>query len=116
MRSEFINVIGRSSMSIALQRVAADRQQAITLISAKFDRLVMLEAEPSPTAGENQLLCSDPDDQVFLDLAVTRGASFLLSRDRALLKLARRANFLFNLSILTPDQFTEVMDARTTGV
>lgn len=116
MRSEFVNVIGRGCMSIAVQRVAADRQQAITLISAKFDRLVLLEAEPSPAASSNRLLCSDPDDQVFLDLAVTRGATFLLSRDRALLKLARRANFLFNLSILTPGQFTEVIGSRTAGV
>lgn len=35
--------------------------------------------------------CSDPDDQMFIDLALATGASCLLTRDRALLKLRSRA-------------------------
>lgn len=35
--------------------------------------------------------CADPDDQKFLQLAHACGASWLLSRDKALLALARRA-------------------------
>lgn len=35
--------------------------------------------------------CKDPDDQVFIDLALHVGASWLFSKDAALLKLARRA-------------------------
>jgi predicted nucleic acid-binding protein len=35
--------------------------------------------------------CSDPDDQMFIDLALAAGASCLLTRDRALLKLRSRA-------------------------
>jgi uncharacterized protein len=35
--------------------------------------------------------CTDPDDQKFLDLAVTAGARFLYTKDRALLRLASRA-------------------------
>ena len=45
--------------------------------------------------------CKDPDDQVFIDLALQRGARWLLSKDAALLKLARRARPL-GLSILPP--------------
>lgn len=37
------------------------------------------------------LRCTDPDDQKFIDLALQAGASMLLSRDRAVLKLAARA-------------------------
>ena len=37
------------------------------------------------------LRCTDPDDQKFIDLALQAGASALLSRDRAVLKLAARA-------------------------
>ena len=37
------------------------------------------------------LRCTDPDDQKFIDLALRAGASALLTRDRAVLKLARRA-------------------------
>jgi predicted nucleic acid-binding protein len=35
--------------------------------------------------------CSDPSDQKFIDLAVTARARWLLTRDRAVLKLARKA-------------------------
>ncbi len=35
--------------------------------------------------------CKDPDDQVFIDLALHVGASWLFSKDAALLKIARRA-------------------------
>lgn len=45
--------------------------------------------------------CSDPDDQKFIDLALSTGASALLSRDRAVLKCARRARAL-GLEVLTP--------------
>ena len=43
--------------------------------------------EPSPAA----MRCTDPDDQKFIDFALRSGASALLTRDRALLKLARGA-------------------------
>ena len=35
--------------------------------------------------------CTDPDDQKFIDFALRSGASALLTRDRAVLKLARGA-------------------------
>lgn len=37
------------------------------------------------------LLCKDPDDQMFLDLALELKADLLISKDRALLRLASRA-------------------------
>jgi putative PIN family toxin of toxin-antitoxin system len=40
---------------------------------------------PAPVA------CSDADDQKFLDLAYTARADWLVTKDKALLKLARRA-------------------------
>ena len=46
------------------------------------------------------LRCSDGDDQMFIDLALQVRASALLSRDRAVLKLARRAD-AHGLKILT---------------
>lgn len=45
---------------------------------------------PAPTGSSSRLRCSDPDDQKFIDAAVSVGARWLLSRDRAVLKLARR--------------------------
>jgi len=46
---------------------------------------------PAPAPAPLHLRCSDPDDQVFLDLALEQGATWLLTHDRALLRLARRA-------------------------
>jgi predicted nucleic acid-binding protein len=37
------------------------------------------------------LRCTDPDDQVFIDLALHVGAQWLFTKDAALLKLAKRA-------------------------
>ena len=48
--------------------------------------------------------CSDPDDQKFLELAVGVQAHFLVSRDLALLTLARRRPPL-PFHIVTPMQF-----------
>lgn len=45
--------------------------------------------------------CSDRDDQKFLDLAYTARADWLVTRDKALLKLARRAR-RDGLKILAP--------------
>ena len=48
--------------------------------------------------------CADPDDQKFLELAAGAGADWLLTRDRALLDLARHhARLTFH--IVTPAQF-----------
>jgi len=52
---------------------------------AAFDRHAVLQAAPPACAPR----CRDPDDQPFIDLAVAHHAT-LLSRDRAVLALARR--------------------------
>ncbi len=57
---------------------------------ASFDRWAFICPEPEP-ARSGALVCSDPDDQVFIDLALARHARWLVSHDRALHKLARHA-------------------------
>lgn len=49
--------------------------------------------------------CRDADDQKFLDLAVHAGARVLVSKDRALLKLAGRGRLPFR--ILSPQHAAE---------
>ncbi|MEK8086373.1 PIN domain-containing protein [Aquabacterium sp. A3] len=46
------------------------------------------------------LRCKDPDDQVFIDLAVHVGARWLFSKDAALLKLGRRAQKFHGVQVL----------------
>lgn len=48
-------------------------------------------SEPIAVVAAAPLACTDADDQKFLDAAFSAGADWLLTRDKALLKLARRA-------------------------
>lgn len=59
---------------------------AIVAAARQHAHVVTPPAVPGPP-----LVCRDPDDQKFIDLAVARPARWLFSRDRALLHLARRA-------------------------
>jgi predicted nucleic acid-binding protein len=51
--------------------------------------------------------CKDRDDQKFLELAHTARADWLVSKDRAVLKLARRVARDFGFRIAQPAQFVE---------
>jgi len=53
--------------------------------------------------------CEDPDDQKFLDLAWHAHATHLVTRDNALLKLARRLVELRGFAVLAPDAFMQWM-------
>lgn len=80
MRQEFERTLG--------YRTLAKRQPNCERLLSHFDRHAVMEAAPHTLPG---LRCSDPDDQIFLDLAVASGAAWLLTHDRALLRLAKRA-------------------------
>jgi putative PIN family toxin of toxin-antitoxin system len=49
--------------------------------------------------------CKDRDDQKFLELAHASGAAWLVSKDRAVLKLAKRVARDFDFRIAAPDAF-----------
>jgi len=55
--------------------------------------------------------CADPDDQKFLELAAGCGARWLLSRDDALLRLARRTMREGWFEILAPHAWVESYSA-----
>lgn len=94
MRDEIRHVLGRG--------VAARYAPDLALIEARFDAHSedVEAAEPSP-----RLVCRDPDDQKFIDLALARGARWLVSRDKALLALAKRAK-LRGLLIVKPEAWS----------
>lgn len=84
MEDELMHVLHRGT----LETWAPD----LAHIDAQWRRwAVMLPAEPVALPG---LRCTDPDDQKFIDLAVQVRATALLSKDRAVLRLARRARSL----------------------
>jgi len=69
-----------------------------------FDRLILMTDTYQPS--EMTLpVCKDRDDQKFLELAAASGAHYLVSKDKALLKLARRVRKLGLFEITTPEQW-----------
>ncbi|MFT3802990.1 MAG: PIN domain-containing protein [Burkholderiaceae bacterium] len=67
-----------------------------------FDRWTSIHDDPPACA----LRSRDPDDQVFIDLAAHHRVAYLLSRDKALLVLARRAERDFGVRIRVPEAVT----------
>lgn len=58
---------------------------------------------PGPDEAMDLPLCEDPDDQTFLELAWHARASHLVTRDKALLKLARRVAQSGHFAVLAPE-------------
>ena len=56
----------------------------------RIGRLSSLVTRIESGAAEGLPRCKDPDDQKFLELAATARAQFLVSKDQAVLELARR--------------------------
>jgi predicted nucleic acid-binding protein len=85
----------------ALRSTATDAEFADVLGRARFGldeaaRAAVLArwaacSEPIAAVFPAPLACTDRDDQKFLDAAFSARADLLLTRDRALLRLARRA-------------------------
>ncbi|MBN8279315.1 MAG: putative toxin-antitoxin system toxin component, PIN family [Gammaproteobacteria bacterium] len=92
---EYAEVLARPG----LFDVAPDRQAALRRDWAERATLVG-EVRPAPRT------CRDPLDQKFLDLAVTAGATWLITRDRDLLKLNRKFRGT-GLCIATPLTFAK---------
>ena len=74
-------------------------------VHAVWDRWATL-AEAPPVMPRSPR-CTDPDDQMFIDLALSCRARWLLSRDRALLRLDRRLSPL-GVRVLTPGGWASV--------
>lgn len=90
MRIELEQVLTRAAL--------AQWEPDVSGIVRRWARHACLEpAEPPPCP----LACRDPDDQVFINLALHRRCRWLLTRDRALLTLAKAAR-RHGVVILTP--------------
>lgn len=79
MREELVRVLGYPLVAARLARNGRDAEGVL----ASYDRRVHPVDEAPARAP---CLCRDPDDQIFVDLAVAQGAR-LLSKDRALLEM-----------------------------
>lgn len=93
MREELVDVLGRPSFTATEGRAAT--------VLASFDRWARMWTGDVAAAPWR---CADADDQIFIDLALSAGARWLFSRDRALLDLARGAR-AGGCDILQPAQW-----------
>jgi len=101
MRGELASVVQRPE----LQSWNPDCEH----ILSTFDRLTRLcDDAPCAAGATGRLRSRDPDDQKFIDLAVSVKAAWLLSRDRALLRLAHAAHGL-GIRILTPARWQQLV-------
>jgi uncharacterized protein len=96
LRDELAHVLARG--------VVARWQPDIDALWRTWNHLSTASNLLPATGAPGRPRCTDTDDQKFIDLALDVGASWLLSRDRAVLKLARSAHQL-GLRILKPEQF-----------
>ena len=96
MQDELAYVLAHGPLKPAADRI----ERALTSFEALCQRADLPQVLPL-----QRLRCSDPSDQVFVDLALAHRADWLLTRDRALLKLARRAR-PHGLTIAVPEAWT----------
>ena len=96
MLGELRHVLGRG--------IAAKFAPDMPLIERAFARhCETIETPPLPAV---RLVCRDPNDQMFIDLGLAERARWLISRDRDLLTLAKRARGA-GLAILTPEAWAK---------
>lgn len=103
---EFVDVLRRPVFAARL----AVRGSTGDAVVAEWQRL----ARPVSHVFAAPWHCTDPHDQKFLDLAATAGAELLVTKDKALLKLARRAR-RDGLQILKAGQAVEYATRPAAG-
>ncbi|MGJ7511568.1 putative toxin-antitoxin system toxin component, PIN family [Variovorax sp. GT1P44] len=82
MRDELARVLG---YPLIVERLAAKGRGAGDVLAAFDAKAQVVERVP----GRASCVCRDPDDQIFIDLAVAHRAR-LLSKDRAVLSMRKR--------------------------
>ena len=94
-----------------LFNVAPDRQAELM---RRWESLAVLVSDIAPAPCR----CRDPDDQKFLDLALSAGTSWLITRDRDLLKLRKKVR-ASGLTIAAPAGYPDTLpdlSAKSSGM
>ncbi len=97
----FIDAACEAELERALGYDLGKRTVDIVACIAECRRVARRIDSTAPEAKRARLpACRDPDDQKFLEAALAAGAGFLVTKDRALLDLARRET---PFRIVTPE-------------
>lgn len=89
-----------------LNRPLAERWEPARKLALTIDLASLTTAHPpiQPPPPPERLICRDPADQMFIDLALRCSPAWLVTRDRALLALRRRAATK-GVIVATPEQW-----------
>jgi putative PIN family toxin of toxin-antitoxin system len=74
-----------------------------------FDTLIRCE-NPTTSSTIKLPICSDPDDQQFMELARDAKATHLITKDKALLKCAKRVARFNLFQIVAPEVFIRTVN------
>lgn len=115
-----LRLLTQADCLVELQRVLAYPRFALddaTQAQVLADYQAAAHCLPEPNPAEQQTLaalpkCKDQDDQKFLQLAYRSGAQLLLTRDKLVLKLARRPVWREQLSIQTPEKWVKAQETK----
>ncbi|HTJ92271.1 MAG TPA: putative toxin-antitoxin system toxin component, PIN family, partial [Pararobbsia sp.] len=90
-------------------RFAIDKDTALARVDGWTTSIALPDESVTPPDPDTPLLpqCRDRDDQKFLELAHRAGAGWLVSKDRELLRMAKRIARDFGFSIGLPAVFVE---------
>jgi len=98
-RKEFLFVLNYPHLKLT--------EETRPLSAARFDQLIKLVAPP---VSEVLLpVCSDREDQKFLELARDAEADILITKDKALLKLAKRLSKAGMFRVIQPEAWPGVV-------
>jgi len=79
-------------------------------VRAEFDALIRPCPETVFDESIKLPLCRDTDDQKFIELAHQSSATMLITKDKALLKLARKTLKAGLFQIVTPEAWVDMID------
>ena len=99
--AEFKRVLGYEQFKLSAERQAQIFADYSAIANAGHERKTF----PKPLPR-----CSDHDDQKFLELARNADAEWLVTGDKALLKMARRDKLLGLFRVVTPDAVLEGLE------
>jgi putative PIN family toxin of toxin-antitoxin system len=81
-----------------------------TAVRAEFDALIRPCPETVFDGSIKLPICRDTDDQKFIELAYQSNATMLITKDKALLKLARKTLKAGLFQIVTPEAWVDMID------
>tara|TARA_A100001015_G_C15034634_1_gene735350 strand:+ start:1336 stop:1791 length:456 start_codon:yes stop_codon:yes gene_type:complete len=96
-RSEFIYVLNYKKLNLNFnEKISALNQ---------FDKVNLIYKNHISKNNLCLPLCNDSDDQKFIELTYNSNSSFLISKDKAILKLAKKKNIKNFFKIMSPESW-----------